>query len=383
MGSTPRGIGASRGAAVLGLSEWATTLEVWQQIMEERFPARPSRIAGGSITMQETRPDADGYTGYNAAHGYVLPEFKEGAPLRWGLAFEDAVVSLAEEATGAAIVDRETLFGISLSHERKRVTYPDSIDMDCLPITCHIDGRYTLGEPTLHEGKTTTAMSFREKWGEPGTDRIPRTYQIQVQHQMLCTGASEAIVSVLVFPETPDAWEKMGWIVEKGRTWDTSNNWYLRKVDKYADGSEKTLDLKRVEKWAETFADIGNFHQYRIPANPRLQELMLEHYREWWNKYVLGETPPMARSYEDIKRLTPSPRGTIIADAELARWIAEHRQIGQESAESARSRDRLKVKMIEHAATLAKVQDEESADKWVIRSSDGKKLASFDGHVFR
>jgi hypothetical protein len=325
--------------------------------------------------MQETRPDADGYPGYNAAHGYVLPEFKEGAPLRWGLAFEDAVVSLAEEATGAAIVDRETLFGISLSHERKRVTYPDSIDMDCLPITCHIDGRYTLGEPTLHEGKTTTAMSFREKWGEPGTDRIPRTYQIQVQHQMLCTGAQECIVSVLVFPETPDAWEKAGIAVEKD-----GDIWVIRGPmleDGFHAWTNSTLD------WARPLARMGYFHQYRIPANPRLQELMLEHYRDWWTRYVLGETPPPARNYNDVRRLVPNPRGTIIADEELERWIAEHKQIGQESAEASKSRDRLKVKMIEHAQTLAKVQDEESADKWVIRDSSGRKLAQYDGHMFR
>ena len=75
MGSKPVGISASRGAAVLGISDWQTQFEVWQLIMEERQP------------------------GFNASRGYVLPEFKESASLRWGNAFEDANIALSESAS--------------------------------------------------------------------------------------------------------------------------------------------------------------------------------------------------------------------------------------------------------------------------------------------
>ena len=339
MGSQPRGISASRGASILGMSAWSTPLETWQRIQEEREP------------------------GYNAARGLVMPEDKIGAPLRWGTAFEDAVVDLASNARGLHIGLREVFY----EHEM---------------LTCHIDGWYlgpggsssTLCE--LHEGKTTNARTFWEKWGDPGTDRIPREYQIQTQHQMLCTGAGEAIVSVLVFPSMPDEWEKMGWIAERD---SVSGTYWLVKRDE----AGELLTHQAPSLWANTLAEMGYFHQYRVPANPRLQALMLSHYREWWQAHVLGEIPPKPRTYADVKRLTPEPRGTIIADEDLARWIAEHRQIGEESAAAAKSRDALKVRMIAHAATLAATQDEESADKWVIRDSAGKKLAQYDGKTFR
>jgi predicted phage-related endonuclease len=66
-------------------------------------------------------------------------------------------------------------------------------------ITCHIDGMYEDIVPVLHEGKTTSSYTFREKWGEPGTNMVPREYFIQVQHQMMLTNTKKAIVSVLVF----------------------------------------------------------------------------------------------------------------------------------------------------------------------------------------
>lgn len=369
MGSQPRAISASRGASILGMSAWATPFETWQNIMEERYPPRSSMVTTVPLVLSEAHFERDGYPGYNAAHGYTLPEFKEGAPLRWGLAFEDAVVSLSEEAVGENIVDREMLCTPAQLMNMETMLY-DYADLDF--ITCHIDGHYNEHD-ALHEGKTTTAFAFREKWGEPGTDRIPREYQIQVQHQMLCRGAAEVIVSVLVFPEMPDQWEKMGWEIRAVPEQAIVGGYQIWKDGRFVNPID----------WARPLAEMGYFHQYKIPANPKLQALMLEHYREWWTRYVIGDTPPQPRTYADVKRLTPEPCGTIIADEDLARWIAEHKQIGEESAAAAKSRDALKVKMIAHAATLAATQDEESADKWIIRDTQGKKLASYDGKTFR
>jgi len=53
MSNQPRVISSSRGAAILGLSPWSTPFEIFQLIMEERVP------------------------GWNAAHGYTLPEFDD------------------------------------------------------------------------------------------------------------------------------------------------------------------------------------------------------------------------------------------------------------------------------------------------------------------
>jgi hypothetical protein len=59
MGATPRGISGSRAAAVLGLSEFTSRFEVWQQIKEEREP------------------------GFNAKRGYIMPVFEGNAATRW------------------------------------------------------------------------------------------------------------------------------------------------------------------------------------------------------------------------------------------------------------------------------------------------------------
>ena len=354
MGSTPRGISASRGAAVLGLSDWASPLEVWQQILEEREP------------------------GYNAAHGYTLPEFKEGASLRFGLAFEDAVVSLSEDATGDKIVDREGSYGIDLARPDDRFVGSDNVASHCA-ITCHIDGSYIMppalsGSGPLHEGKTTTAFAFREKWGEEGSDRIPQVYQVQVQHQMLCTGASEVIVSVLVFPEMPDAWEKMGYQVHA----DDFGRWHI--------DTEETVNAIDPMQWARVLAEMGYFHQYRVKANPEAQAAMLASYRDFWEHNVLAGVPPAPRDYEDVRRLFPAPKGTIVCDDILAGWLREYKDIRDELGGKgmlSRRADELKLLILERARATDGTIDDESREKTIFRDQAGAKLGQYDGKTFR
>jgi predicted phage-related endonuclease len=167
MGSTPRGISASRGAAVLGLSEFQTPLSVWQSIMEEREP------------------------GWNEKHGYTPPEPPDSAAIRFGTAFESAVVELAERAAGKRIKHREEFLSIAFN---------GAVIKDG-PLTCHIDGVYMNGDmpSTLHEGKTTNAFTFREKWGQPGTDKIPQVYQVQVRTRCCVPGRRKRLPACWFF----------------------------------------------------------------------------------------------------------------------------------------------------------------------------------------
>jgi len=367
VGSTPRGISASRGAAVLGLSDWATPLEVWQLIMEERDPpvllAEIGSSHGGAgdwfvkMVAQGLDPTG-GYPGYNAAHGYTCPEFKEGAPLRWGTAFEDAVVSLAEEGEGLPIGEREKLY-----------EYGQMLGDDRALITCHIDGHYR-GTDRLHEGKTTNAMSYREKWGEPGSDRIPREYAVQVQHQMLCTGAAEVIVSVLVFPEMPDAWEKMGWQVREAPGQEIMGSYQLWKGDTF---------IYPIQ-WARTLQQMGYFHTYRVKANPEAQGKMLAAYRDFWTNNVLGGVPPEPRTYEDIKRLFPEPKGTLVCGELMARLLKEYADIKDELGGKgmlSRRADEIKLLVLDWARTADPTMDDESREATIFRDEAGKKLGSF------
>ena len=331
MGSKPRGISASRGAAVLGLSEFQTPFEVFQRIMEEREP------------------------GFNAARGYVLPPEPDSAAIRWGTAFEDAVVQLAEKKQGFTIGCREDFF----SH------YCNDF------ITCHIDGFYAqpsmkISHLVLHEGKTTSAFVFREKWGEPGTDRIPRIYQIQAQHQMLCTREQKVIVSVLVFPETPDKWETIGWTICSNE----GNGFVLRHKN-------KSPLCSRPIDWAEVLCEMGYFHQYFVKANDTVQQQLVKAYSEFWERYVLTGTPPEPRNYEDIKRLCPEPKSTIIVPDYIERKIAEYKGINEEGNRSNQRKERLKTIVTKYAATHSGIVDDESTEAVIFRNASGDKLGSW------
>ncbi len=330
MGSLPIGISGSRAAAILGMSPWATPFSVWQDIMEKRQP------------------------GFNAAHKFDYEAFECNASTRWGLAFEDAIIKLAEGKQEIKIHAREAEF-----HSQE-----DGCDF----VTCHIDGLYK--EPvtaplTLHEGKTTTAYGFGDKWGEPSTGRIPTEYQIQVQHQMLCTGADSCIVSVLVFPKRPDDWEAEGWKFAEGGPFLHRDN---------------DDDTPYFHQWATTLAQMGYFHQYTVPANRDLQSLMLDKYRVWWTRYVLGETPPEPANYADIRSMITEPVGTIIVDDDTARWFTEYKSIGSEigaTGNLAKRRDQLKVLILKNARALESTLDDESTDKWIFRDDKGEKLGSY------
>jgi predicted phage-related endonuclease len=349
MGSTPRGISASRGAAVLGLSEYMTPLAVWQEIMEERYP------------------------GFNGEHGYTLPEKPDNAALRFGLAFESAIIKIAERERGKRIIGREVFFSVNGYGDEP--FFERCIDKkNSNYITCHIDGMYLAEPDILHEGKTTTAYMFRDKWGEPGTDHIPRIYQVQVQHQMLCTNAEKAIVSVLVFPETPDTWERMGWRVSQGKISGKSADYWC--IEKYADDG-RFLGWRETSRWADTFYDIGNFHQYPVQANREAQKFMVKAYCDFWHNHVLTGKPPEPRNYEDVKRLLPEPKTTIIVPEYIERKIAEYKGIAEEIAIAKKRQDDLKTESIGYAVEHGGVLDDESAEAVIFRNSNGDKLASY------
>jgi predicted phage-related endonuclease len=305
---TPLNISGSRAAAILGLSQYSTPLQVWLQIMGREFCEK---------------------------HNYEYPEFEGNAATRWGSAFESAIIELAEERQKCDIYGRETFY---------QKDY----------ITCHIDGAY-LERDELHEGKTASSHYFYSAFGEPGTDRVPVEYQLQTQHQMICTGAEKVILSVLVFPKRVEEWEKMG--IE---------------IDNMSEFNKR--------EWAHVLNEMGYFHQYTITAHPDLQKLMLEAYSDFWNNHVLTGTPPEPKNYTDIRSLVRDPVGTIIATPEINNLISEYKQIGSEISSTgtlAKRREQLKTQILNFSRTAGFVEDDESRDKWIIRSTDGKKLASY------
>lgn len=306
----PLNISGSRAAAVLGLSEYRTPLNVWLEIMENKEP------------------------GFCAKNNYFYEPFEGNSSTRWGSAFESAIIDLTEEKLNAKLTDREKYF-----------------QKDYL--SCHVDA--IIDGNILYEAKTTTQFSFSNSWGEPGTDRIPSSYQIQVQHNLLLTGLDKCILSVLVFPKRVEEWEAMGINI------DEMSEFHKR-------------------EWSQVLCQMGYFHQYTIHAHADLQKLMIEAYADFWNNHVLTETPPDPKNYDDIKKIVRSPVGTIIATPEINNLISEYKQIGSEISSTgtlAKRREQLKTQILNYSRTAGFVEDDESRDKWIIRSQDGKKLASY------
>jgi predicted phage-related endonuclease len=334
----PINISASRGAAILGLSKWSTPVNIWLQIMESRYP------------------------GFCQENNYEYPEFEETAQIRWGKAFEDAIVELAELKQNMKIIDREKLYSNDYVNLVNGVSKLDPM------VTCHVDGWYDYYSEPLHEGKTTSVFYYRDNFGEPGTDQVPIEYQIQGQHQMICTGAEKVILSVLVFPRRVDEWEEMGWEVINDEDYG-----YMMELN-------KNNNPHHMEYWARILDQMGYFHQYEIKKHDELQKLMISHYSEWWEKHVINKIPPEPKSYDDIKLLVTEPIGTIVADEKIERWIGEYKDIGKEISDGgplAKRREQIKVDILKFMMESGYVEDDDSKDKWILRDRSGKKLISY------
>lgn len=377
MGSKPKQISASRSSAILGLNPYRTEIEIWQEMIEEEYP------------------------GYNAEHNLKMPEQKDNPAMRWGLAFEDAICELAEknfyQKNGKNIVqidkikkprpnfidENQPAEKIIIEGKRWEKIIGQIIDRERFfkkkkIITCHIDGKYSRTK-ILHEGKTTSYFYWKENFGEPGTDRIPIMYQSQAQHQLICTGADEVILSVLIFPRRAEEWEKIGW---KPQQWEDMS-WSIEKWENEVWQNEKRIDIMN---WATTLDQMGYFQQYSVKKNIEVQQQMIAFYQWWWEKHIVEKKQPSVSNYDDIRRLWTSPCGTIVASEQLERWCKEYRDLGVElgsTGEMAKRREHLKVMILEEMRRTDSMVDDDSRDKTILRDRGGNKLLSFNGKVLR
>lgn len=168
----------------------------------------------------------------------------------------------------------------------------------------------------------------------------------------MLTKFSKCILPVLIFPVRQEEMLKMGIIPEEIDT----------------------------EKWVEVLAEMGFLKFYEIYPHEELQGLLRQHYADFWNNHVLTGTPPEPKNYDDIRAICREPVGTIIATPEINNLIAEYKSIGNEISSTgtlAKRREQLKTQILNYSRTAGFVEDDESRDKWIIRSTDGKKLASY------
>lgn len=326
MGSKPINISASRGSAILGLSKYKSPLVAFLELMEEKKPGFCN--SNGFLKPEKNNP-------------WVEPLNPKLASLRWGLAFEGAICELVGNIT-----DREKLF-----------IHPEN-DF----ITCHIDG---IRFAKIQENKTAFEMAFKAGWGEPGTSLIPMDYQVQVQHQLACSGIQEANVNVLVFPKPPSTWEKDGFKLHNDPDFPDIGRYVI---------SDKNGDYISDSAFARSLANLGFFHEYHCPGNEKLQSEMIDRYKAFWNDNILKEVLPPVSGYDDIKWMIPAPEGEIEASEEMRELWQEHIDIDEEIESMLERKKEIKNNF---AIFVSKAIPKDSAEKGKLNLYAGnRKIAT-------
>lgn len=182
------GIGGSDVGVIMGVNPWKTPYQLWLD-------------KTGQETVQ-----------------------KENAYQHFGLMLEQVIADEFAERNQVKVQRRNNMF-------HKEGT----------PLIANID-RYIVGGGIL-ECKTCDKWAAG-KFGEDGTDDVPETYLLQVQHYMYVTGIHGAFLAVLI------------------------------------GGNE--------------------YRQYEIPYNAELAEFCARKCCEWWETYVTGNTPPPATMRDNL-----------------------------------------------------------------------------------
>lgn len=138
-----------------------------------------------------------------------------------------------------------------------------------LPIMmAHVD-RMVIGTERILECKISGRFFKWDEWGEAGTDQVPESYLLQVQHYLEVTGRDIADLAVLL---------------------------------------------------AGT-----DYRIYTIPRDKEIGKMLLELCRDFW-KRVETRNPPAIRSVDDAISLWPHDKGTSkVATPEIAELVQEFR----------------------------------------------------------
>lgn len=132
---------------------------------------------------------------------------------------------------------------------------------------------------------------YSKDWGEPGTNQIPESYMCQVQHYMAVTGFPVTDVAVSIGGGPPEL--------------------------------------------------------YEIPADPELQTLLIEAEKEFWQRVVEGNPPPLVSYADAVQRYGKSGAvGIVLAPEEASGQVNDLRAVREEIKTLEVKEETLKGKLI-------------------------------------
>ena len=132
---------------------------------------------------------------------------------------------------------------------------------------------------------------YSKDWGEPGTNQIPESYMCQVQHYMVVTGFPVTDVAVSIGGGPPEL--------------------------------------------------------YEIPADPELQTLLIEAEKEFWQRVVEGNPPPLVSYADAVQRYGKSGAvGIVLAPEEASIQVNDLRAVREEIKALEAKEETLKGKLI-------------------------------------
>jgi hypothetical protein len=103
-------------------------------------------------------------------------------------------------------------------------------------------------------------------------------------------------------------------------------------------------------------------------------------YREFWERHVLTGIPPEPANYDDIKRLFPAPKGTLVVPGNIADLFQEYKQINGEIGNGgmlSKRLDAIKTEVLSWAKTQGAVLDDESQEALIMKDEAGKKVGQY------
>jgi len=119
---------------------------------------------------------------------------------------------------------------------------------------CHLD-RVIIGQKKIVECKSSSGF-LRPAWGASGSDEAPIHYILQVQHQLACSGYSDADIAALI--------------------------------------------------------DIDDYRIYPMPRNEKVIAKIEDACDRFWHEHVLADVPPAASNRADLKLMYPTNNGKFI-----------------------------------------------------------------------